>query len=129
MAKGSAPFFEKRFEGAKWNQVRVNDPQEIQKNIFSLSTFVTLFPQLVAGPIERATNLLPQILRKRQFEYNSAIDGCRQILWGFFKKLVVADNCAIAVDTIWSNYQNESGFTLLIGGILFAFQIYLFSFY
>ena len=94
------------------------------RDIIAFFAYISFFPQLVAGPIERATNLLPQILRKRQFEYNSAIDGCRQILWGFFKKMVVADNCAIAVDTIWSNYQNESGFTLLIGGILFAFQIY-----
>ena len=94
------------------------------RDIVAFFAYISFFPQLVAGPIERATNLLPQILRKRQFEYNSAIDGCRQILWGFFKKMVVADNCAIAVDTIWSNYQNESGFTLLIGGILFAFQIY-----
>lgn len=94
------------------------------RDIVAFFAYISFFPQLVAGPIERATNLLPQMLKKRIFEYSSAVDGCRQIIWGFFKKLVIADNCAVAVDTIWSNYQNESGFTLLIGGILFAFQIY-----
>ena len=94
------------------------------RDIIAFFAYISFFPQLVAGPIERATNLLPQILKKRTFDYASAIDGCRQFLWGFFKKLVVADNCAIAVDTIWNNFQNESGFTLLIGGVLFAFQIY-----
>ena len=93
-------------------------------DIIAFFAYISFFPQLVAGPIERATNLLPQMLKKRKFDYALSVDGCRQILWGFFKKLVVADNCAIAVDTIWNNYQNESGFTLLIGGVLFAFQIY-----
>ncbi len=94
------------------------------RDIVAFFAYISFFPQLVAGPIERATNLLPQMLKKRTFDYSSAVDGCRQIVWGFFKKLVVADNCAIAVDTIWGNYQNESGFTLLVGGVLFAFQIY-----
>jgi len=94
------------------------------RDIVAFFAYISFFPQLVAGPIERATNLLPQMLKKRTFDYSLAVDGCRQIVWGFFKKLVVADNCAIAVDTIWGNYQNESGFTLLVGGVLFAFQIY-----
>lgn len=93
-------------------------------DIVSFFAYISFFPQLVAGPIERATNLLPQILNKRCFDYGGAVDGCRQMLWGFFKKMVIADNCAIAVDTIWNNYSNESGFTLLMGGIFFAFQIY-----
>ncbi len=93
-------------------------------DIVAFFAYISFFPQLVAGPIERATNLLPQILNKRFFDYATAVDGCRQMLWGFFKKMVIADNCAIAVDTIWNNYSNESGFTLLMGGIFFAFQIY-----
>lgn len=94
------------------------------RDIVAFFAYISFFPQLVAGPIERATNLLPQMLKRRQFDYYSAVDGCRQILWGFFKKMVIADNCAVAVDTIWNNYQSESGFTLFMGGVFFAFQIY-----
>jgi len=86
--------------------------------------FVSFFPQLVAGPIERATNLLPQFEKKRVFDYTQAVDGLRQILWGMFKKMVVADNCAIYVDRIWSNYMGESASSLLLAAVLFAFQIY-----
>lgn len=93
-------------------------------DIVAFFAFISFFPQLVAGPIERATNLLPQFLTSRKFEYDKAVDGMRQILWGLFKKVVVADNCATGVELIWNNYPNESGFTLLLGGILFTFQIY-----
>lgn len=86
--------------------------------------FISFFPQLVAGPIERATNLLPQFLSPRTFDNAKATDGMRQILWGLFKKIVVADNCAEAVNIIWGNYTHESGFTLLLGGLFFTFQIY-----
>lgn len=86
--------------------------------------FVSFFPQLVAGPIERATNLLPQFYKRRTFDYHKAIDGCQQMLWGFFKKMIIADNCAVAVNEIWSSYQYQSSFTLLLGAILFTFQIY-----
>ena len=86
--------------------------------------FVSFFPQLVAGPIERAKNLLPQFYKRRNFDYNKAVDGLRQILWGLFKKIVIADNAAVYVDQIFSNYNNFSGSTLLLGAILFAFQIY-----
>ena len=86
--------------------------------------YISFFPQLVAGPIERATNLLPQFQRERRFDYALAVDGCRQMLWGFFKKMVVADNCAAAVDYIWTGYENQTGFMLLIGALLFTFQIY-----
>lgn len=86
--------------------------------------FVSFFPQLVAGPIERATNLLPQFYKRRTFNYHKAIDGCQQMLWGFFKKMIIADNCAVAVNEIWSSYQYQSSFTLLLGAILFTFQIY-----
>jgi D-alanyl-lipoteichoic acid acyltransferase DltB (MBOAT superfamily) len=78
----------------------------------------------VAGPIERATNLLPQFLKKREFNYDTAVDGMRQILWGLFKKIVVADNCAVYVDQVFSTYTEQSGSTLLLAAIFFTFQIY-----
>ena len=83
-----------------------------------------LFPQLVAGPIERAKNLLPQFQNQRNFDYNQATDGLRQILWGLVKKLLIADACAPYVQTIFSNPSDYSGSTLLLGAILFSFQIY-----
>lgn len=86
--------------------------------------YVAFFPQLVAGPIERATNLLPQFQKARTFDYAEAVEGCRRILWGLFKKMVIADNCAIYVDSVWSDYANQSGSTLVLAAILFAFQIY-----
>ena len=93
-------------------------------DIVQFFAFVSFFPQLVAGPIERATNLLPQFEKPRRFDYNIAVDGLRQILWGLFKKMVVADNCAVYVDQVFSNYQSQSGSTLLLAAVLFAFQIY-----
>ena len=95
-----------------------------QKNIIAFSAFVSFFPQLVAGPIERAVNLLPQFHKKRSFDYSKAIDGSKQMLWGFFKKVVIADNCAVYVNDIFLNYSEYSGLTVIIGAILFAFQIY-----
>ena len=79
---------------------------------------------MVAGPIERATNLLPQFLKKREFNYDTAVDGMRQILWGLFKKIVVADNCAVYVNQVFADYTNQSGSTLLLAAIFFTFQIY-----
>ena len=93
-------------------------------DIIAFFAFISFFPQLVAGPIERATNLLPQFLKKREFDYDTAVDGMRQILWGLFKKIVVADNCAVYVDQVFSNYTNESGSTLLLAAIFFTCQIY-----
>ena len=94
------------------------------RDIIQFFAFVSFFPQLVAGPIERATNLLPQFGRPRTFAYEEGVDGLRQILWGLFKKMVVADNCAIFVDQVFSTYQTQSGSTLLLAAIFFAFQIY-----
>lgn len=94
------------------------------KDIISFATFVSFFPQLVAGPIERATNLLPQFKHQRTFDYQEAVDGMRQILWGLFKKVVIADNCAIYANQIFNNYLDYSGSTLILGAIFFAFQIY-----
>ena len=86
--------------------------------------YISFFPQLVAGPIERATNLLPQFQKKRLFDYSQSVDGLRQMLWGFFKKMVVADNCAVIVNDYWGQYQELSGLMLIILGVLFTFQIY-----
>jgi D-alanyl-lipoteichoic acid acyltransferase DltB (MBOAT superfamily) len=85
---------------------------------------VCFFPQLVAGPIERATNLLPQFYKKRTFDYNKATNGLKQILWGLFKKVVIADNSAQIANEIFNNSSDYSGSTLIIGAIFFTFQIY-----
>lgn len=97
---------------------------EPTKDIIAFFAFISFFPQLVAGPIERATNLLPQFLKKREFNYDAAVDGMRQILWGLFKKIVVADNCAVYVDQVFSTYTEQTGSTLLLAAIFFSFQIY-----
>ncbi|MBQ7439256.1 MAG: MBOAT family protein [Paludibacteraceae bacterium] len=97
---------------------------EPTKNIIAFFAFIAFFPQLVAGPIERATNLLPQFLQNRKFSYDQATDGMRQILWGLFKKIVVADNCATYVDQVWATYDTQTGSTLLLAAVLFTFQIY-----
>ena len=97
---------------------------EPTEDIVAFFAFISFFPQLVAGPIERATNLLPQFLKKREFNYDTAVDGMRQILWGLFKKIVVADNCAVYVDEVFKNYPGQSGSTLLLAAIFFTFQIY-----
>lgn len=86
--------------------------------------FVSFFPLLVAGPIERATHLLPQVEKPRTFNYSKAIDGLRQILWGLIKKIVIADNCAELVNTIFEGQDHYSGSTLVLGAMLFAIQIY-----
>lgn len=93
-------------------------------NFISFAAFVAFFPQLVAGPIERAKNLLPQFKINRSFSYKSSVDGLRQILWGFFKKIVIADNCAIVANAIFSNPESFNGIELLIGALFFTFQIY-----
>ncbi|MEW4922276.1 MBOAT family O-acyltransferase [Algibacter sp. 2305UL17-15] len=97
---------------------------EPTKDFIAFSAFVSFFPQLVAGPIEKATNLLPQFYKKRTFESEKAIDGIHLILWGLFKKIVIADSCAIYVNEIFSNYESMNSLSLLLGAIYFAFQIY-----
>ena len=93
-------------------------------DLISFFAFISFFPQLVAGPIERATNLLPQFQKVRHFDYAKAVDGCRQMLWGFLKKIVIADNCAAIVNQYWDNYSVLPGLQLFLLGVLFAFQIY-----
>ncbi len=94
------------------------------RDIISFFAFVSFFPQLVAGPIERATNLLPQFRGQRTFDYAKAVDGARQILWGLFKKIVIADNCAEFANMIFNHSGDYSGSTLVIGALFFTFQIY-----
>lgn len=93
-------------------------------NFISFATFVSFFPQLVAGPIERASNFLPQILKSRNFSYKQGIDGMRLILFGMFKKVVIADTLAPYVNDIFNNYEFYGGGTLWLGAVFFAFQIY-----
>jgi alginate O-acetyltransferase complex protein AlgI len=95
-----------------------------ERNFVNYAVFVSFFPLLVAGPIERATHLLPQILKKREFSYDKAVDGMRQILWGLFKKIVIADNCAEHANTIFNNSEIFPGSTLFLGALFFTFQIY-----
>jgi alginate O-acetyltransferase complex protein AlgI len=97
---------------------------EPTSDYIAFSAFHSFFPQLVAGPIERATNLLPQFYVRRSFEYAAAVDGLRQILWGLFKKVVIADSCAQFANTIFNNSAEYSGSTLLLGALFFSIQIY-----
>ena len=94
------------------------------RDIVAFFAYVSFFPQLVAGPIERATSLLPQFEQSRRFDYATAVDGLRQMLWGFFKKMVVADSCAIYVDIIFDHPDWFNGSSLLLAALLFTIQIY-----
>lgn len=94
------------------------------KDIIQFFAFVSFFPQLVAGPIERATNLLPQFSQDRKFDYRNAVEGMRQILWGLFKKIVIADNCAIYVNNVFENFEVHKASTLVMAAIFFSIQIY-----
>ncbi len=95
-----------------------------EKNPIDYALFVSYFPLLVAGPIERATHLLPQVKKIRIFNYEQAANGIRQILWGLFRKMVIADNCAPIVNEIFANHDQEPASRLVLGVLLFAFQIY-----
>ncbi len=101
-----------------------NNKIKAEKSFIDYSVFVSFFPLLVAGPIERATHLLPQIQKPRTFDYARAVDGLKQILWGLFKKIVIADQCAKYVNLIFNDSDHYSGSTLWVGAVLFAFQIY-----
>lgn len=90
----------------------------------AFAAYVSFFPQLVAGPIERASALLPQFGRPRRFDYAEAADGLRLMLWGFFKKMVVADGCGLYVDEMFAHPDWYSGSTLLLAAVLFSVQIY-----
>ena len=94
------------------------------RDILAFFGFVSFFPQLVAGPIERASHLLGQFYSPRKFDYSIAVSGVRLVVWGLFKKLVIADNAAILVDEIFINYQDQNSLSLILGAVLFALQIY-----
>ncbi len=112
------------FHGLSYILDIYNKKIKAETDIVEYSVFVSFFPLLVAGPIERATHLLPQIKRKRTFDYAMAVSGLRQMLWGFFKKVVIADNCARLADLTFDYYQAYSGSTLFLGAVFFAIQIY-----
>jgi len=112
------------FHGLSYVFDLYNNRIKPERNFINYSVFVSFFPLLVAGPIERATHLLPQILKKREFDYSKAVDGLRQILWGLFKKIVIADNCAEYANTIFNHSSAFSGSTLVLGALFFTFQIY-----
>jgi D-alanyl-lipoteichoic acid acyltransferase DltB (MBOAT superfamily) len=112
------------FHGLSYVIDLYRDKIKPERNFINYSLFVSFFPLLVAGPIERATHLLPQIQKPRTFDYARAVDGMRQILWGLFKKIVIADNCAVYVNQFFVTSDDQSGSTLLIAAVFFAFQIY-----
>ncbi len=97
---------------------------EPTRDAVAFMAYVSFFPQLVAGPIERGSHLLPQFFQKRTFDHYQAVRGMRQILWGLFKKILIADNCAEHVNYIFSDPASQNGSTLLLGALLFSFQIY-----
>ena len=101
-----------------------NRKLEPTKDFISFASFVSFFPQLVAGPIEKAINLLPQISNKRTFSYEQSVQGLRLVLWGMFKKVVVADSLAPIVDEVFSNYADYGSISLVLAAIYFSFQIY-----
>jgi D-alanyl-lipoteichoic acid acyltransferase DltB (MBOAT superfamily) len=98
--------------------------QKPVRNFIDYAVFVSFFPLLVAGPIERANHLLPQVQKARTFRYQQALEGCRLILWGLFKKVVIADSIAQVIDPIFAHYTDHSGLTLLLAAIGFSIQIY-----
>jgi len=95
-----------------------------EKNFIDYSLFVSYFPLLVAGPIERATHLLPQLKIKRKFNFEKAKEGVYQIIWGLVKKIVIADSCAVYANAIFDNYETMNSLSLVLGAVYFAFQIY-----
>ena len=112
------------FKALSYNIDVYRGKMEPTRDIVVLAVYVAFFPQLLAGPIERATSLIPQFEKPRVFEYETGVDGLRQILWGLFKKMVIADNCAVYVDQVFSSYQTQTGSTLLLAAVLYTFQIY-----
>ncbi len=95
-----------------------------EKNVVDYALFVSYFPLLVAGPIERATHLLPQVKVKRSFDFEKAKEGVYQIIWGLVKKVVIADTCATYANAIFDNYTSMNSASLILGAVYFAFQIY-----
>ena len=101
-----------------------NGKTTAQKHLGVFAVYVSFFPQLVAGPIERSNHLLPQFFKEHKFSYDRVKSGLQKMLWGFFKKIVIADNLAILVDGVYNNLDSYSGITLIVATIFFTFQIY-----
>lgn len=101
-----------------------NEDIKPSTSLLNFAAFITYFPKITAGPIERAGCFLAQIEKKRIFNYNTAVDGLRQILWGTFAKLVIANNCGYIVDPIFNNYLHLPASTLFLGAFLYAFELY-----
>lgn len=97
---------------------------KVERDFFTYALFVSFFPQLVAGPIERSNNLLPQFREEHQFDYERVMEGLRLMLWGYFMKLVLAERCGIYVDYVFDNLPNHNGGSFLLASLLFPFQIY-----
>jgi len=97
---------------------------KVEKNFFTYALFVSFFPQLVAGPIERSKNLLPQFSEKHEFVYERVMDGIKIMIWGYFMKLVLADRCGLYVDMVFNNIDEHNGGSYLVAAFLFPFQIY-----
>lgn len=97
---------------------------KVERDFFTYALFVSFFPQLVAGPIERSNNLLPQFRQEHRFDYETVMKGARLMLWGYFMKLVLADRCGLYVDAIFNNVNMHNGGSYLVASILFPFQIY-----
>jgi len=97
---------------------------EASRNPVEFFAFISFFPQLVAGPIEKASDMLPQFRKQRTFDYARAVDGSRQMLWGMFKKVVIADSCAPIVNSTWNQVDTTSGLNLMLVMVLFSFQVY-----
>ncbi|MGM0933387.1 MAG: MBOAT family O-acyltransferase [Bacteroidota bacterium] len=105
--------------------LEVNDGKiEATRDFVSFATYVAFFPTILSGPIDRAHNFIPQLQTKRSFNSTLVVDGCRQILWGLFQKVVIADNLAGVINGVWSDIPSHSGSTLLITAILYSFQLY-----
>ena len=97
---------------------------EATKDFVVFATYISFFPTILSGPIDRPNNFIPQLVSKRPFNYDLAVDGCRQILWGLFKKMVIANNLAVYVNSVWSDLPNQSGSILIISAILYSIQMY-----
>ncbi len=101
-----------------------NEEIESSNNLLEFSIFVSYFPKILSGPIERASKMIPQIQERRFFSYHVFVDGLRQILWGLFAKIVIAENCAAIVNPIFSNYETQPGSILILGAFFYAIQLY-----
>lgn len=112
------------FQAASYTIDIYNKKYKPEKNYFKLTLFITFFPQLVAGPIERADNLLPQIFKYKKFDINNITEGIKIMSFGFFKKVVIADRAAILVNTVYNSPKEYTGISFIIATFLFAFQIY-----